>query len=247
MKKHAILFLAWGERFIAEVCACIERSRPFIKDYDLILITDKDSTTDQVEPYLTHLIRAEFKYSGLFRKTEILKFLPNYYDSYLFLDSDTVVIQDISLGFIKSDSHGIAVCPAPHYSLEAFWGFDQVMERAGVSRLGQLQYNTGVIFFRNCAEVREVFEKWGSLASEHSYFENDQPFFTLAAEILRFNPYILSISFNYRGFGDAISGDVRIWHSHGEMPPNINEYSVAWPPRRAWSSKVEQNLEDTTI
>lgn len=239
MKRRAVLFIAWGEKYIKEVYRCIKESRQFIGQYHLILITDEETNTDLVTPYITQVIRARFTQSGLLRKTEVAKFLPRQYDSYLLLDSDTVVIKDISLGFSKAETHGIAACPAPHYSLESFWGFDRIMERAGVPRLGQLQYNTGVIFFGNQPEVKEVFSKWGTLASEHSDFTNDQPFFSLAAEILNFNPYTLSISFNYRAFGDAISGDVRIWHSHGKMPPEINQYSVTWPPRRAWPGRIE--------
>lgn len=239
MKKNAIIFLAWDDRFINEVRTCISRSYPFIGDYDLILITDEYTATDQFKPQITKVIRANFELSGLLRKTEILRFLPNTYESFLFLDSDTVVIGDVSLGFNKAGIHGIAACPAPHYSLDAFWGFDRVMRKEGVLPLGQLQYNTGVIFFKNSPEVKEVFTKWGSLALENLDFTNDQPFFTLAMDLLGFNPYTLSISYNYRAFGEAISGDVRIWHSHGKMPVKINEYSSSWPPRRAWPERLE--------
>ena len=66
----------------------------------------------------------------------------------------------------------------------------------------------------------------------------------MAMEMLRFNPYTLSISYNYRGVGDRISGDVRIWHSHGKMPENINDYEHVWPGRRAWPGKVSADSDN---
>ena len=239
MNKYSVIFLAWGDKFIEEVVSCISKSSKFLKDYDLILITDFDTNITKVEPLVKTVVRAEFENEGLLRKTELHKHIPSGYESYMFLDSDTIILNDISLGFVKANIHGIAVCPAPHYSLDAFWGFDEVMEKESVLRSGQLQYNTGVIFFNNSQIVKDVFSRWGYLGNLYSYFKNDQPFFTLAMEELFFNPYTLSISYNYRGFGDAISGDVRVWHSHEEMPKNINKYDSSWPPRRAWPNRVE--------
>lgn len=239
MNKYAVIFLAWGEKYIKEVEHCIERSKA-IQGFDRILITDEDTGLEQLGTDFTRIIRAPFTTGGFLRKTEMINYLPHEYDVYLFLDSDTIVIEDISLGFDKAEKFSIAVSPAPHYSLDQFWNFDRIMTAEGVPCKGQLQYNTGVIFFRNTAAVRTIFRRWMDLAVRYQkQFSNDQPFFTLAMEQLDFNPYTLSISYNYRGFGDAISGIVRIWHSHGEPPANINEFEQAWPPRRAWPGKVE--------
>lgn len=239
MNRFAVVFVAWGEPFVDEVATCIRRSAPYLADCDRVLVTDLDTPVAAVEGLVTHVIRAVFRHEGLLRKTELLGFLPDGYRGYLLLDSDTVVLGDLSLGFEKAMTHGIAASPAPHYSLDAFWGFSAIMEQEDTERRGQLQYNTGVIFFRPSPEVNAVFRRWGELGERYAeQFRNDQPFFTLALEQLGFNPYTLSISYNYRGFGDAISGDVRIWHSHGELPPGINDYTSSWPPRRAWPGEV---------
>ena len=104
---------------------------------------------------------------------------------------------------------------------------------------GQIQYNTGVIFFRLSDDVKIVFQRWLELGYKYrDSFGNDQPFFTLAMEMFDLNPYTLSPSYNYRGFGDSISGTVKIWHSHGQMPPDINEIRSVWPPRKAIPGKV---------
>ena len=238
MKRRAIIFMAWGETFVREVENCIGRSN-WGADFDVILLTDEATSIGKMQEKLTGVVRCDFRMSGYLRKTEMMRYVPDGYDSFLFLDSDTVVVEDISLGFEMAERFQIAMSPAPHYSLESFWGFDRIMRAEGVRCAGQMQYNTGVIFFQKCPAVAAVFARWEELAVKHGAdYKVDQPFFTLAMEQLEFNPYTLSISFNYRGFGDAISGLLRIWHSHGEMPQGINTFKRSWPPRRAWPSKL---------
>ena len=104
---------------------------------------------------------------------------------------------------------------------------------------GQLLYNSGVIFFKNSPKARSVLECWKKLALRYeNKSPHDQPFLTLAMEVLGFNPYSLTISYNYRGRGNAISGPVRIWHHRGDVPADINEHHDVWPPRRAWPKGV---------
>lgn len=235
MSHSAVVFLAWGERYINEVLHCIDHS-PALSQYDLYIVTDQAS---EIEHPRLRVIRADFKQSGLLRKTELIDFLPKGYDVFLFLDSDTIVLEDISLGFDKAAQHGIAVAPAPHYSLDYFFGFGDVMKSENMPVSGQLQYNTGVIFFNTAASTISVFRRWQELAEKYRNIrQNDQPFFSLAMEQLGKNPYTLSISYNYRGYGDAISGVVRIWHSHKKMPEDINRFDLVWPPRRAVPGKV---------
>ena len=235
MDNYAVVFLAWGERYINEVLHCIDHS-PTLSQYDLYLITDQ---TSEIEHQQLRVIRADFKSSGLLRKTELIDFLPEGHEVFLFLDSDTVVLDDVSLGFHKAVQHGIAVAPAPHYSLDYFFGFSEVMRSENMPVSGQLQYNTGVIFFNTKESTLSVFRRWRQLAEKYQKIrQNDQPFFSLAMEQLGVNPYTLSISYNYRGYGDAISGVVRIWHSHKKMPEDINHFDLVWPPRRAVPGRV---------
>ena len=238
--RDAIIFLAWGSRYLGEVRRCLAADR-HIAAYDKFLVTEAGTAPDI--PGL-NIIDAEFAASGLLRKTELLDHIPPGYRSYLFLDSDTVVLDDISLGFERAARHGIAVAPAPHYSLDRFWKFGRIMRRQGEPELGQLQYNTGVIFFRVDTRTRKIFQRWRQLATEYqAELANDQPYFTLAMEQLGFNPYSLSISFNYRAYGEPISGPVRIWHSHSPPPGDINRYRQVWPGRRAIPGKVLPPLQ----
>ena len=142
----------------------------------------------------------------------------------LFLDTDTRVLEDILLGFEQAERYGIAMAQAPHYSLADVRGFGRVMAREGVEPRGQLIYNSGVIFFcANEPRVRDVFTRAGELAAKHLDAPyGDQPFISLAMELLHFNPYTLSPSFNHRAFGEFISGSIRIWHSYAPLPDDVN-------------------------
>ena len=242
MKKYAVIYLAWGEKYLNEVISSLRES-VVLEQYDIVLLTDDSVdqfSSDELGEWFDSIIKVNFKLKGLLRKAEIYDYIPDGYASYLFLDSDTFVLEDISLGFEKAMRSDVALSPAPHYSLDYFWGFDKIMLSEGSSLKGQIQYNTGVIFFKKTLRVKSIFMRWKELVERYGdRFENDQPFFTLAMEQLEFVPYTLSISYNYRGFGDAISGIVRIWHSRGIVPENINEFEVSWPPRRAWPNRVK--------
>jgi len=236
--RFAILYFAWGEEFLQEVEHSIQNS-PLLVKYDILLLTDRQTDLNRYEHLFSQVIIGDFQMSGLLRKSELIHYLPSGYDAFLFLDSDTIVLEEISFGFEMSLKHGIAMAPCHHYGLENFWGFREVMKAAGQPQRGQLQYNTGVLFFRNSPDVLTVLKRWNELVLKYKHIHNnDQPFFTLAMERLGYNPYTLPITYNYRGSGDVILGKVRIWHSHYKRPGNVNKKPDRWPPRRAYHSTL---------
>jgi hypothetical protein len=182
-----------------------------------------DATSDvSALPEGIEVVRRDCQLSGKAKKTEFFTCLPQQIETALLLDADTRVLDDISLGFEKAEQHGMAVVPAPHYSLADFRDFRQVMLKEGVTPLGQIIYNSGVIF---CAphrpDVQAVFDRTLALAQKYRDREwSDQTYLSLAMEIEGFNPYTLSPSFNYRAFGELISGSIRIWHSYEPLPAN---------------------------
>lgn len=216
-KERAIVFFAWGADWIARAAACIRESR--LPDYPIFVVTDTATDTGAL-PKNVEVVRLAFQLSGKARKAEFFARSPERIQTALFIDSDTRVIDDISLGFEKAEQHGIAIAPAPHYSLADFRDFRQVMSAEGVTPMGQMVYNTGVIFATpHRPDVRAVFDQTLKLAQKYQdKVWNEQPYFSLAMEMLNFNPYTLSPSFNHRGFGELISGSIRIWHSYEPAP-----------------------------
>jgi hypothetical protein len=221
MKKlnRAIVFPAWGAEWMDRVASCIRESK--LPPYPIFMMTDAATDAGGL-PAGIEVIRRDCHLSGKARKTEFFNCLPEEIETALLLDADTRVIGDISLGFEKAEQHGIAIVPAPHYSLADFRDFRQVMLKEGVMPLGQIIYNSGVMFCQpHRPEVRALFDRTFALAKKYrDKVWSDQTYLSLAMELLNFNPYTLSPSFNYRGFGELISGSIRIWHSYEPLPPN---------------------------
>jgi hypothetical protein len=232
MGTRAILFIAWGDRYVEDVRRCIDESR--LPEYPVVLVTDTDSDVRSLGSRAT-VIRRRFELAGKDRKTEALAALPESLETVAFLDTDTRVIDDVSLGFDQAERHGIAMAPAPHYSLGDFRSFGSVMRREGLTPRGQLIYNSGVIFFdATRPDVRAVFRLALELAAKDPDGAwSDQPYITLAMELTGFNPYTLSPSFNHRAFGELISGSIRIWHSPLPVPPGAAELEPGYLHRYA--------------
>jgi hypothetical protein len=233
-KRRAIVYVAWGAQHIEEAVASAATAG--IADVDRLLITDADSRV-LLRPScpFEQIIEHAFALPGLLAKTEMLPLLPHAYDSFLYLDTDTRILLDIDQGFEKAERHGIAAAQATAYALEHFWGFGKVLEETGFQSREILQYNAGVIFFTRAASAWQVMQKWHELcvaAGPDAAAWTDQPYLTLAMELLGFNPYTLSIAYNYRSWGEHASGRIRIWHSHFPPPPDVNEFDQPWPPRR---------------
>jgi hypothetical protein len=217
--NRAIVFFAWGTDYVERVAACIRESR--LPDYPIIVVTDTETSASGL-PSRVEVVRLVFELSGKAKKAEFFGRVPEKFGTTVFLDADTRVIDDVSLGFEKAEKHGIAIAPAPHYSLADFRDFRQIMTEEGVQPLGQMVYNTGVIFATpHRPDVRAVFDRTLALAQKYRDRPwNEQPYLSLAMELLSFNPYTLSPSFNHRGFGELISGSIRIWHSYEPLPGN---------------------------
>jgi hypothetical protein len=232
--KRAIVWFCWGERFIGEAMDSARSAMAI--EADRILITDAEGATYAGgNPAFTSIIQTRLIHANNLDKSRLIDLLPDGYDTFLFLDTDTKIVGDVSLGFEKAEQHGIAMAPAPNYNLPEFFDFAHIMRELGVEPAGQMMYNTGVVFFRLTAAVRQALERWRDLCAtvgaKHD-FPRDQPFLTLALEQCGVTPYVLSPLYNYRGLGEYAVGNIRIWHSHFAAPPDLNDFENAWPARR---------------
>ncbi len=230
--KRAIVWLCWGDKFLDEA---VESARStFTIEADRILITDEAGVlrSKQLAEF-TSVIAMNPVYRNNLEKSRLIDVLPDGYDIFLFLDTDTRILGDVSLGFDKAVRHGMAMVPAPHYNLTAS-GFGKIMAQLGVEPADQLTYNSGVIYFQLTPAVREVLERWRDLApiGARQNFLRDQWFLVLAMEQLGFTPYALSPLYNYRSVGEPAIGPIRTWHSHFPPPADVNDFKTLYPLRR---------------
>ena len=232
--RRAVVWLCWGAPFVASAIESALSGASL--GLDRILITDTAGAAQAADAdVFTAIIPATFPHGNNLDKSALIDLIPEGYDTFLFLDCDTRVIGDLSLGFEKAERHGIAIAPAPNYNLPEFFGCAPLMRQAGLEPADQIQYNAGVIFFHLTPAVRQVLRLWRELCDTigaDAGFPRDQPFLNMAFEKLGFLPYVLSPLYNYRGMGEHAVGAVRIWHSHDPVPADLNDFETAWPARR---------------
>lgn len=169
--------------------------------------------------------------STLLDKARMFELSP--FDETLFLDTDTVVLGDISFGFEQAGLHGIACCIC-----ECPWARRYI----GLQHRGDIvEYNTGVIFFSR--ESKPVFDAWNArretINSAHHFDSNrgrecmalnDQASFAAAVADLNFNPYVLPMNWNFRKYWHrSVFGPIRIWHDMGDVTPSVR----AWNQRHS--------------
>lgn len=131
------------------------------------------------------------------------------FDNTLYLDTDTVLLDRVDFGFQMSEKHGLACC------------YDDacLAERWHPSLKDLPEYNTGVLFFKKNNNTRILFEKWIEYSTNKQLSWNDQAGFAKTISETNFNPFILPINYNYRGYHvvNNLFGGIKIWHSPTEI------------------------------
>jgi len=224
---RAIVFLGWGDKAIDAINRCLSQST--LPPYPIYFITEKQTDTTPLPDTVT-IVLTEFTIAGNRRKNSLVQALPPGLETVLFLDVDTIVLDDISLGFDMAEKFGIAMAMAPHYDLGSFRNFHTIMALEGIPARGQIVYNSGVIFLSlRHPKTRPVFDLALQLAHKYEGTPwGDQPFLSLAMELAEFNPYTLSPSFNHRAFGEIVSGSVRVWHSYEPVPEDASNLEYGY-------------------
>jgi len=153
---------------------------------------------------------------GLWAKAGMYEYSP--FDETVFLDTDTIVLENLDFGFEMARHHGVALAVAPACYAKRFGeGFPA----------DAIEYNTGVIFFSKVKRVSELFETWKSYSED--YPENDQTSFARAIWEQKFNPFVLPLNWNLRAHLDIrpIFGPIKVWHSRLPIPENIESWNEA--------------------
>lgn len=213
---RGVLYVYWGEKIRPE----LERSLKSLRRHHPELPVEEVKLPDG---------------SNLLNKAALLDYSP--FDSTLFLDTDTVVLDRLDFGFSQAERHGLACCIC-----ECPWA-----RRYGGLHGDMVEYNTGVLFFTRAAQP--VFDLWrdyaGSVDSSIRWIRkgevvlmphNDQAGFAKAVADSGFNPYVLPMNWNLRpGWQRTFFGPIKIWHDRADVPLHL----------RFWNE--DQTLEQSII
>jgi len=134
----------------------------------------------------------------------------------LFLDSDTVLIEDPTFGFEMAARHGIALSIEPDCWAQRQW--TEIAPKRVTKDIPE--YNTGVIFFIKHPKARKLFERWHEIAWDYGA-KHDQWGFAQAVYDSCSNPFILPQNWNFRD--SMIYGPLKIWHVRDIPPPRNTE------------------------
>ncbi len=202
MQKRGVIYVYWGEKVEKELARSIDSLKHHHPDL----------------PYKCFQLPND---STLLDKAKMLKMSP--FETTLFLDTDTVVMDRLDFGFEQAEKHGLACCIN-----ECPWA-----RRYADIDGDQVEYNTSVMFFSKIKNtVDTVFESWGNCAeimdsSIVSYRKGkrvvtsniEQAAFSQAIVDTKFNPFVLPLNWSYRQERNrAIFGPIKIWRDRSEVP-----------------------------
>ena len=146
MVDCGVLYIAFGEQYRHEALTSIASLRRFHPHLPCCIITDSEFGE---RPTDVEVILREPEIEQPFRaKPRYLRESP--FDRTLFLDTDTTVVGAVEPLFYLLDRFDIGLHMHPHYRTYGTY------ERGGYLSTA----NTGVVLFRRCAAVTEMFDRW---------------------------------------------------------------------------------------
>ena len=232
-----ITYVGWGKG-IAEA----EKSAASAKQYGLTscLITNEDcksSLFDKIIHYPNELTRS-------FNIVNTYELTP--WDETLWLDTDTLVLDDLTFAFDVARLYGIAIVIAPHSSLRGR-GIKGIPEEAP-------EYNCGAVWINSNHPVMKDFGKrWKKEVENYNDggWWGDQSSLSYVLYKYKINPYALPLNWNFRAYMNREFNDgefhtchgfgpIKIWHSRTPVPKNFGIKSEwFWKLRNPWYYKLK--------
>ena len=213
MAERGVLYVYWGDR----AAAVAERSMASLRRHHPELPIHVERLPDGLDPEL-----------GLSAKARMFAMSP--FESTLFLDADTVVLDRLDFAFEKAERFGLAcsICECP-------WA----RRFAGLSG-DVVEYNTGVVFFSSAAGA--IFQAWeaasATVDSSTLWIDahgagrgmrfNDQAAFAAAVEGSGMAPFVLPANWNFRPeWHRSVFLPIKIWHDYRDVPERLAAMSEA--------------------
>ena len=214
-KNYGIIYYTYGNKFPPDLQKSVNSVRQWNKYLKIAWITEIPNHPKKNIFDVVIESKSNKKY-GWHKRTESLLLTP--FDVTLHLDSDTVILGNLSYGFEKAEKFNIALCHAPAYYGGTFC--TNPAKNIYPLHKEQIVYNAGVIFYKKSEMTWEVINKWIEYNDNYNVAQ-DQVGLSNSFEKLDFNPFVLSRSWNFRGGLQSDGhGPMKIWHSHKNVPQN---------------------------
>lgn len=209
-----LVFVAFGDKFVAEAVTAAASYREQMPDLPLALVTSGETCPppafDIVKRMAEPVVDFPACYAGYYQK--ILAIAETPFEVTLFVDSDTYCCAPVYDLFVAARHYGLAVVHAP-YKMSSFGVTSPTQDRNVIPAV-----NTGVIAFSRDRVGRDFFENWSDLYRQqvpavagHNF--SDQ---TVFRELLRrtgIAPHFMTYEYNARvGLPAVFHGPVRILH-----------------------------------
>lgn len=234
--SRGITYVAWG-KCIPEA----EKSAVSAKEHGLrsSLITNEDYKGS----FFDKIIHHPNELSQGFNIVSTYELSP--WDETLWLDTDTLILDDLTFAFDMAAIHGIAIVIAPHSSLRGR-GIEGIPEEAP-------EYNCGAVWVNsNHPAIVDFGKKWKNEAEGYNGggWWTDQSSLSYMLYKYKINPYVLPSNWNFRAYmnrefskGEFHTshgfGPIKIWHSRTPVPKNFDaESDWFWELRDPWWYRV---------
>jgi hypothetical protein len=218
--KRGVLFVWWGgngqRKFLDRSIASVQR----------------------VHPDLPIAVRELPATATLLEKASMWELSP--FESTLYLDTDTVVLDDLTFGFDMAEKWGLAlaICEAPWAARYPTISGDMV------------EYNSGVMFFRK-DQTQALFNRWIAAArtieSSITWRDgdqlkrmqlNDQAGLAVALSEWDRVPFILPLNWNLRPTWQRYwFGRLKVWHDYRDVPATLLRENAHTDPTHFYSIK----------
>jgi hypothetical protein len=209
------VYVATGERYIDEAARSAASSRVHMPDSKILLLTP-----DRVDrPVFDEIIPFGSEIGDPFL-LKIAGIAAVEVDRFVFLDTDTYILDDLSEIEELLDSFDIAAAHAPVRLQSNIW--PEAREFLEGVPACFPEYNTGVIAVRNGRPMREMLEKWraiyqAQMQAERSPRTQDQASFRAAIYHGDLRIATLPPEYNCRfAYPVSVCGTVKLLHGRGD-------------------------------
>ena len=203
--KKGVLYICHGKRYTDEACLSAKSLKKFCPDIHITMFADVDTQSkyiDDVKIINPQTIRSK-----------VYTIYDSPYDQTLFLDTDIIFNYRVDDVFDLFDKYDIALA---HDLARKREKFSKVMPEYGIIPYAFSELNTGVIAFRKCTAVKDLFEKWQYYHSKYyKICPYDQPSFRISLWESDVNVYVLPTEYNVRSKQNR-QKQINFHHEFGE-------------------------------